>query len=134
MYSSNGLGITLTSTAGGFGGKTGLYTVLVNKKDGIKSVQKANTLCASYYKGIMRNQNQTAVLENNNYCRIRKLTPLECFRLQGFSDELFHRAKGCGMSDSQLYKQAGNAITTNIAYEIGKKLKVLEENEVNNEI
>ena len=54
--------------------------------------------------------------------RIRKLTPLECFRLQGFPDEHFHNAKAAGVSDSQLYKQAGNAVTVNVVYEIAKRL------------
>ena len=46
--------------------------------------------------------------------RIRKLTPLECWRLQGFSDEQFYKAKNSGVSKSQLYKQAGNAVTVNV--------------------
>jgi len=54
--------------------------------------------------------------------RIRRLTPLECFRLQGFPDEHFHNAKAAGVSDSQLYKQAGNAVTVNVVYEIVKRL------------
>lgn len=42
--------------------------------------------------------------------RIRYLTPLECWRLQGFSDEAFYKAKAVPTSDTQLYKQAGNSI------------------------
>lgn len=42
--------------------------------------------------------------------RIRKLTPKEYFRLQGFTDEDFEKAKATGNSNSQLYKQAGNSI------------------------
>lgn len=53
--------------------------------------------------------------------RIRKLTPLECFRLQGFPDEYFNRAAEVN-SDSQLYKQAGNSVTVNVIYEIAKRL------------
>ncbi|MDN6414939.1 DNA cytosine methyltransferase, partial [Staphylococcus gallinarum] len=49
-----------------------------------------------------------------NDIRIRKLTPLECWRLQGFSDEQFYKAKESGVSNSQLYKQAGNAVTVNV--------------------
>ena len=55
--------------------------------------------------------------------RIRKLTPRECWRLQGFPDDYFDRAVAAGVSDSQLYKQAGNAVTVNVAEAIGKKLK-----------
>ena len=55
--------------------------------------------------------------------RIRKLTPKECFRLQGFPDEYFERAAEV-CSDSQLYKQAGNSVTVNVIYEIAKRLKI----------
>lgn len=53
--------------------------------------------------------------------RIRKLTPLECFRLQGFTDEMFYRAQAVN-SDNQLYKQAGNGVTISVVYAIGEKL------------
>lgn len=56
------------------------------------------------------------------YIAIRKLTPKECFRLQGWSDEYFERAAFVN-SDSQLYKQAGNGVTVNVVYAIGKKIK-----------
>lgn len=49
-----------------------------------------------------------------NDIRIRKLTEKECWRLQGFSDEQFYKAKNAGVSKSQLYKQAGNAVTVNV--------------------
>lgn len=47
--------------------------------------------------------------------RIRKLTPLECSRLQGWEDEYFYRAAVVN-SDSQLYKQEGNGVTVNVIY------------------
>ena len=46
--------------------------------------------------------------------RIRKLTPLECWRLMGFDDEDFYKAKAVPTSDTQLYKQAGNSIVVNV--------------------
>ena len=49
----------------------------------------------------------------DNY-RIRKLTPKECWRLMGFADEDFEKAKNAGVSNSQLYKQAGNSIVVNV--------------------
>jgi DNA (cytosine-5)-methyltransferase 1 len=49
----------------------------------------------------------------DNY-RIRKLTPKECWRLMGFSDDDFDKAKASGVSDSQLYKQAGNSIVVKV--------------------
>lgn len=54
-----------------------------------------------------------------NY-RIRKLTPLECFRLQGFPDEFYYKLKDQKISDTQLYKMAGNAVTVNVIVEIGE--------------
>lgn len=55
--------------------------------------------------------------------RIRMLTPRECWRLQAFPDELFDKAKAAGLSDSQLYKQAGNSVTVNVIEEIAKGFK-----------
>ncbi|MGO3373113.1 DNA cytosine methyltransferase [Pseudolactococcus laudensis] len=58
--------------------------------------------------------------------RIRKLTPRECWRLQAFPDELFDKAQQAGLSDSQLYKQAGNSVTVNVIEYIGNLLKERE--------
>ena len=56
--------------------------------------------------------------ENINYIeteyRIRKLTPKECWRLMGYTDEDFEKAHNAGVSNSQLYKQAGNAIVKQV--------------------
>ena len=59
-----------------------------------------------------------AVVWNGRVVKIRKLTPKECFRLQGFSDDLFEKAKAVN-SDAQLYKQAGNGVTIPVVYAIG---------------
>lgn len=56
--------------------------------------------------------------------RIRKLTPLECFRLQGFPDDLFYKAQEVN-SNSQLYKQAGNSVTVNVIEAIANRLKTI---------
>ena len=56
------------------------------------------------------------------YIAIRKLTPRECFRLQGWSDEYFNRAELVN-SDNQLYKQAGNGVTVPVIYEIAKRMR-----------
>ena len=53
--------------------------------------------------------------------RIRRLTPLECWRLQGYTDEQFYAAQKVN-SDTQLYKQAGNSITVNVMVELFKKI------------
>lgn len=54
--------------------------------------------------------------------QIRRLTPLECFRLQAFDDEDFEKAFAAGISNSQLYKQAGNSITVTVLESIFKEL------------
>ena len=59
-----------------------------------------------------------AVLWNGRVVKIRRLTTKECFRLQGFSDDLFEKAKAVN-SDAQLYKQAGNGVTVPVVYAIG---------------
>jgi DNA (cytosine-5)-methyltransferase 1 len=64
---------------------------------------------------------EQTLLEKPRY-RIRKLTPLECWRLQGFSDEAHALVKDASISDSQRYKQAGNAVTVNVIDAIGKRL------------
>lgn len=61
------------------------------------------------------------LLDDGRIVRIRRLTPKECFRLQGWDDEYFKRAQMVN-SDSQLYKQAGNGVTVNVIEEIGKRL------------
>lgn len=63
---------------------------------------------------------EQAVVEND--FRIRKLTPRECWRLQGFPDWAFDRAAEVN-SNSQLYKQAGNSVTVNVIENIAKLFK-----------
>ena len=58
--------------------------------------------------------------------RIRRLTPLECFRLQGFPDYIVHKAREIGISDTQLYKMAGNAVSVPVIRELGLRIKEVE--------
>lgn len=58
--------------------------------------------------------------------RIRKLTPLECWRLMGFNDEDFHKAEAVN-SNTQLYKQAGNSIVKDVLMAIFKQMLPYEE-------
>lgn len=50
-----------------------------------------------------------------------RLTPRECWRLQGFTDEMFDKARAVN-SDNQLYRQAGNSVTVPVIYAIGKQI------------
>ena len=75
-------------------------------------------LDANYWKGTTIEQYVTKcrrqlIPESN--VRIRKLTPKECFRLQGFSDEDFEKAKSVN-SNTQLYKEAGNSVPVDVLY------------------
>lgn len=86
----------------------------------------APTLTSRDYKD-PRLINQTTVLHSNNFTNntnseknihIRKLTPKECWRLMGFSDDNFNSAQNVGVSNSQLYKQAGNSIVADVLLHI----------------
>ena len=94
---------------------TGIFSKQCNCFDKYSDV--ANTLLARDYKGF-GNQGMNGVLEliGDNF-KIRRLTPKECFRLQGFSDESYEKAKSVN-SNTQLFKQAGNSITVDVLYYI----------------
>lgn len=76
---------------------------------------------AHYYKGHGTRCNKMRALATDGY-RIRRLTPKECFRLQGFPDWAYERAAEV-VSNSQLYKQAGNAVTVNVVAAIAERIQ-----------
>jgi DNA (cytosine-5)-methyltransferase 1 len=92
------------------------------RKDG-----RAGTLDANYYKGVA-NQERPGVTDG---VRIRRLTPLECERLQGFPDnwtkygEDEHGVR-VDISDSQRYKMCGNAVTTNVIQDVFERILASE--------
>ena len=57
-------------------------------------------------------------VDSNKKYRIRRLTPRETWRLMDFTDGQFDRAKAAGLSDTQLYKQAGNSIVVGVLEQI----------------
>ena len=61
--------------------------------------------------------------------RIRKLTPRECFRLQGVEDKDIDVIVGAGICDTQLYKLAGNSITVDVLYHLFRKIYIDTGNE-----
>jgi len=100
IYSSEGIAQTLAGQAGGQGGKTGLYEVSKTIRAGGRGSPKGSKQEGDIVEGV------------------RRLTPTECERLQGFPDGWTE-----GISDTQRYKCLGNAVTTNVVAEIGKRLK-----------
>ena len=84
--------------------------------------QMANTLDTGCQQGVVEQ-------ENNVRYRIRKLTPRECFRLQGVDDADIDKLLNAGISNSQLYKCAGNSITVDVLYHIFRKAYIDTSNE-----
>lgn len=117
VYDPNGLSATLNAHGGGLGAKTGLYTVTIGHGK-IRARIKSNCLDKNYWKGLDNHQQRTGILElYEQGFRIRKLTPTECERLQGFPDGWTE-----GVSDTRRYMGLGNAVTTDVITEIGEKL------------
>lgn len=90
----------------------GVYTNIGNKR-GTVQPQSIQTLTGFNDKGVVMND-----------LRIRKLTPKECWRLMGFDDADFEKAKAVGISNSQLYKQAGNSICVKVLEGILRNLLI----------
>lgn len=137
VYDINGIAVTQTSSSGGLGAKTGLYT------DGIapvpelvggigeinfgKQYRQGNRVYSSDKTAMCLMAQPVGNTGGYSYLyvvgsKVRKLTPKECWRLMGFRDEHIDRAKELGISDSSLYKQAGNSIVVNVLYFIFKNL------------
>ena len=186
VYDPGGLSCTLTSGAGGMGGKTGLYEVGIPIKEATRKGYKmaypgdsidlgyaslnsrrgrvgkgiAHTLTTGSQQGTLQFVEQTCTAPEimkppaetgtrKDRCgikapdgpvftitaagrqgsayhgRIRRLTPRECLRLQGYHDARIDRIIK-DTSDSQLYKQAGNGVTVNVIESIGRSLREID--------
>ena len=92
-------------------------------------VDMANTLDTSCNQGIFVQISEDLTVyavwypKKECYVAIRKLTPKECFRLQGWSDDYFEKAQFVN-SDSQLYKQAGNGVTVSVIKAMAEKMEL----------
>lgn len=75
-----------------------------------------------------RTCNRGVFIQDGEEYVIRKLTPKECMRLQGVPDEYTDRLIQAGISDSQIYKAAGDGLSVPIAKEIGERIRTYEEN------
>lgn len=108
VYKPEGLSQTISSGGGGLGAKTGLYAVP------LKFLDRNQKNYQGKYSFTVDSMNTGGILKNS---RIRRLTPIECERLQGFPDGWTE-----GLSDTQRYKCLGNAVTTTVISEIIKKI------------
>ena len=96
-------------------------TLTTVQKDNYVLENKRTKIIGSTQRNAYIGDGQIPMIEKTDY-RLRKLTPKECWRLMGFSDEEFQRAADAGVSNSQLYKQAGNSIYTGCLSGIFTKL------------
>lgn len=119
-----------SATRRGRVGKQMANTLLTGEKQGVvvydfynrKTKEEVGTLTASGHQGNTK-AGTFGILDG---IRIRKLTPRECWRLQGFPDWAFDRAQAVN-SNSRLYKQAGNSVTVNVIEAIAKRLEETDE-------
>ncbi|MBE7101203.1 MAG: DNA cytosine methyltransferase [Clostridiales bacterium] len=180
VYSPVGVGITLVSNVGGFGGKTGLYDVnspvKIKTEDGYalgyhfidmncppNLTDEARCITARQNAGISNRKGEhsgifiedepRAILTPERetvrqqgrrikdinepmftltvcdrhgilrYGKVRRLMPIECWRLQGFTDEQFYKAEATGLKDGPLYKMAGNAVSVPVISALGEIIK-----------
>ena len=122
VYDSEGVSTTINAQGGGLGAKTGLYKIgtigndsLSNRIYSDKGVSA--TLCAGNNGGGKRMGGLYSAGD-----KVRRLTPKECFRLQGFKDEMVELGYKLGISDTQLYKMAGNAVSVPVVEWVGQRV------------
>ena len=151
VYDIKGASCTLTSSSGGGGAKTGLYLVdepipcfypekekvWDNHKRFKKPAEPMYTLTTADRHGVVVNtvraggrgstdkKHRWDLVTNGK--RIRRLTPRECWRLQGMPDVAFDKAVEAGVSETQLYRLAGNGVSVPVVFSIGEKLEIIKE-------
>lgn len=131
IYDSKEIACALTANpVGNAGGESYLYKVDMNyttpniifHDKHYQPVLMLKTKESEIYYITVNEKNIGIIKQGDNWFAIRKLTPKECWRLMGFTDSDFDKAKAAGVSDSQLYKQAGNSIVVNVLEAIFKQL------------
>ena len=131
VYSEEGISPTLNTMQGGNTQPKVMYKVRQATKQGYTIAEEGDSINLEQPNSTTRRGRVGNKIANTLTCscnqavvneyRIRKLTPLECYRLMGFDDEDFYKASALN-SNSQLYKQAGNSICVNVLEEIFKNL------------
>jgi DNA (cytosine-5)-methyltransferase 1 len=123
VYGTDGIAPTLSTMQGG--GQEPKIAIPVLAPDRIKKRQNGRRFKTNGEPEFtLTGQDRHGQLEQSKVedLRIRKLTPLECWRLQGFPDWAFNLAREAGLSDSQLYKQAGNSVTVPVIKAIADRM------------
>lgn len=109
VYSINGKSKTLSANGGGWGAKTGLYIIQVPRgrnRGGLRAINgKTPTLTSSKWE----HNNHLALVDDGNCWIVRKLTPIECERLQSLPDNYT-----AGVSNTQRYRACGNAFNADV--------------------
>ena len=165
VYDTSGIACTQCASAGGWGGKTGLYFIDMNSDPIITDVARCVTARQDSGVSNRRGEHSAVLIEDEppravitpdrekvrqqgrrikepdeamftitaqdkhgiyHKGRIRKLMPIECWRLQGFTDEQFNKAETTGLADGHLYKMAGNAVSVPVISAIGRKIKAID--------
>ena len=131
VYNEEGISPTLNTMQGGNTQPKVMYKVRQATKQGYAIAEEGDSINLEQPNSTTRRGRVGNKIANTLTCscnqavvneyRIRKLTPLECYRLMGFDDEDFYKASALN-SNSQLYKQAGNSICVNVLEEIFKNL------------
>ena len=123
VYDSEGVSTTINAQGGGLGAKTGLYKVGVyipksGKRHQGNEIHGENSICACLKTG------GGSKMLSIGGCppKVRRLTPKECFRLQGFKDEMVELGYKLGISDTQLYKMAGNAVSVPVVEWVAQRV------------
>ena len=137
VYSGDGLAPTISTKPGGnTEPKVSIKIIgeISSSQDGkiLSTDGIANTLDTSCNQGIFVQVSEELTVyavwheKYQCYIAIRKLTPRECFRLQGWSDDYFEKAQFVN-SDSQLYKQAGNGVTVTVIKAIAENMRIKDD-------
>lgn len=134
IYSPEGISPSLNTCSGGGLEPKVVVKIINNTNQGYLEAEKGDGIDLAYPKqnkrrGRVQPQSIQTITTSANIgvltemkpIVIRKLTPRECWRLQGFTDAEFEKAQAVN-SDSQLYKQAGNAVTVTVVQAIGENL------------
>lgn len=122
IYSTNGIGPTLLARQDS---PKIIMVGKLNMKAGeqIKSVYSENGLSPTIDTAQGGHRQVKILIKQKNYFFIRKMTPLEALRVQGFSDKFYNKLREHKYSDTHIYKMAGNAVTVNVFEAIAKQIK-----------